>query len=139
MSYWVYRLCVCRRWRHNLDNLLCLWPVVLFPEDSVCSSYRLSLVFKILMCVFKLACFSQAMPVPDLPLLLQISYHFYKLFIKYLYLLYLYLYSLFPFASYVPNIYTIKTSQLILVPFILHVYISTQVCLHSNTDVLQVH
>ena len=48
MSYWVYRLCVCRRWRHNLDNLLCLRPVGLFPEDSVCSSYRLSLVFKIL-------------------------------------------------------------------------------------------
>ena len=45
MSYWVYRLCVCRRWRHNLDNLLWLRPVVLFPVDSVCSSYRLSLVF----------------------------------------------------------------------------------------------
>ena len=29
-----------------MDNLLCLRPVVLFPEDSVCSSYRLSLVFK---------------------------------------------------------------------------------------------
>ena len=28
-----------------MDNLLCLRPVVLFPEDSVCSSYRLSLVF----------------------------------------------------------------------------------------------
>ena len=25
-----------------MDNLLCLRPVVLFPEDSVCSSYRLS-------------------------------------------------------------------------------------------------
>ena len=42
MSYWVYRLCVCRRWRHNLDNLLCLRPVALFTKDSVCSSYLLS-------------------------------------------------------------------------------------------------
>ena len=36
----MYRLCVCRRWRHNLDNLLCLRPVVLFPKDSVCSPLR---------------------------------------------------------------------------------------------------
>ena len=50
MSYSVYRLPVCRCQRQNMDNLLCLRPVVLFPEDSVCSSYRLSLVFKILMC-----------------------------------------------------------------------------------------
>ena len=42
MSYWVYRQCVCRRWRHNLDNLLCLRPVVLFTKDFAYSSYRTS-------------------------------------------------------------------------------------------------
>ena len=36
----MYRLCVCRSWSHNLDNLLCLRPVVLFTKDFACSSYR---------------------------------------------------------------------------------------------------
>ena len=42
MSCSVCRMRVCRRYTQNMDNLLCLRPVVLFTKDFACSSYRLS-------------------------------------------------------------------------------------------------
>ena len=36
----MYRPCLCRICRQNLDNLLCLRPVVLFTKDFACSSCR---------------------------------------------------------------------------------------------------
>ena len=42
----VKAVCFCRICRQNLDNLLCLRPVVLFTKYFACSSCRLSSVFK---------------------------------------------------------------------------------------------
>ena len=41
------QMCVCRVQRQNMDNLLCLRPVVLFTKDFAYSSYRLSSEIKL--------------------------------------------------------------------------------------------
>ena len=47
MSFSVDMVPVFRGQIQIMGNLLCLRPVVLFSQDSACSSYRLSLLFKL--------------------------------------------------------------------------------------------